>query len=231
MENGMLWLAVGAIGVALGLAGLWRAANTQVSALLEDQSKALAEREDLESRLERETRARKKQADELAELRKRNDKTKKRHAKQGKNADQPMGTAARLNELVAESERAEQARRTAEAESLSLTQQVEVLEARLVESAQALKIAEGPARSASEQVEEALRPLQTEVEERREQAAKLDEALRGAKVAEARMRKRMDNQEQLYASVRAELDVKKDRLRAQEEKIQRLEALHVAISD
>ena len=41
----------------------------------------------------------------------------------------------------------------------------------------------------------------------------------------------MSNQEQLYASVRSELDVKKDRLRAQEEQIQRLQALKVAMSD
>ena len=46
-----------------------------------------------------------------------------------------------------------------------------------------------------------------------------------------RLRKRVDNQERLYASVRAELEVKKDRLRTQEEQIQRLEALKVAVAD
>ena len=45
-----------------------------------------------------------------------------------------------------------------------------------------------------------------------------------------RMRKRVTNQEQLYASLRAELDVKKDRLRTQEEQIQRLQALQAAIA-
>jgi hypothetical protein len=45
------------------------------------------------------------------------------------------------------------------------------------------------------------------------------------------MRKRMSNQEQLYASIRAELDVKKDRLRTQEEQLQRLQALKVSVVD
>ena len=52
-----------------------------------------------------------------------------------------------------------------------------------------------------------------------------------ARGTEARMRKRMSNQEQLYASLRAELDVKKDRLRTQEEQLQRLQALKVAVID
>ncbi len=50
-----------------------------------------------------------------------------------------------------------------------------------------------------------------------------------ARQTEARMRKRMDNKEQLYASLRAELDVKKDRLRTQEEQMQRLQALKAAV--
>ncbi len=45
------------------------------------------------------------------------------------------------------------------------------------------------------------------------------------------MRKRMSNQEILYASLRAELEVKKDRLRTQEEQLQRLQALKVAVLD
>ncbi len=227
----MLWLTIGASGVALVLGGLWYAATGRVGALEAEQSKSLAERGDLVTRLDREARARKKQAEELAEIRKRTDKVKKRQAKQGKQTDQPMGTAARLSELTAESERADHARRAAEAENLALTKQLAALEAQLSDSASALETASAPFKAASEQVEEGLRPLQAEVEERREQAAKLDEALRGAKLTETRMRKRMNNQEQLYASVRAELDVKKDRIRAQEEKIQRLEALHVALSD
>lgn len=227
----MLWLAIGMSLVALVLGGLWRTAAGQIGLLEAEQTKANAEREDLTAQLDREMRARKKQAEELSEIRKRTDKAKKRQAKQGKPAEQPMGTAARLGELTAESERADQARRVAESENVTLAKQVSSLEAQLAESARALEAASAPFKAASEQVEEGLRPLQAEVAEKREQAAKLEEALRGAKLTEARMKKRMDNQEQLYASVRAELDVKKDRLRAQEEKIQRLEALHVAISD
>ena len=59
----------------------------------------------------------------------------------------------------------------------------------------------------------------------------MEEALAESREAQARMRKRMANQEQLYASVRSELEVKKDRLRTQEEQIQRLQALEVVVAD
>ena len=62
-----------------------------------------------------------------------------------------------------------------------------------------------------------------------ERISKLESELELAKQSEFRLRKRMANQEQLYASIRAELEVKKDRVRAQEEKIQRLEALSAVI--
>ena len=62
-----------------------------------------------------------------------------------------------------------------------------------------------------------------------ERIGKLQGQLELAKQSEVRMRKRMSNQEQLYASIRSELEVKKDRLRAQDERIQRLEALGVAL--
>ena len=65
--------------------------------------------------------------------------------------------------------------------------------------------------------------------EARERIGKLESELSISKESEIRMRKRMANQEQLYASIRAEIEVKKDRLRAQEEKIQRLEALSAAV--
>ena len=63
------------------------------------------------------------------------------------------------------------------------------------------------------------------------QVKQLEQALTAARETESRMRKRMSNQEQLYASLRSELEVKKDRLRTQEERIQRLQALEVAVAD
>jgi len=73
--------------------------------------------------------------------------------------------------------------------------------------------------------------LRSELGEATELVAKMTEELKLAKETELRTRKRMNNQEQLYASVRAELDVKKDRLRTQEEQIQRLQAMKVVVTN
>ncbi len=64
-----------------------------------------------------------------------------------------------------------------------------------------------------------------------EREKKLQSELEIARQSDLRVRKRMSNQEMLYASLRAELDVKKDRLRTQEEQLQRLQALKVAVID
>jgi hypothetical protein len=47
--------------------------------------------------------------------------------------------------------------------------------------------------------------------------------------AKARLKKKVETQDLLYTSLRSELDVKKDRLRAQQEVIERLQALEVAL--
>ena len=95
--------------------------------------------------------------------------------------------------------------------------------------AKRLEDASAPARAAAEQARVELERAQAELAGVREQCAKQSEGLGLARHNEVRLRKRMENQEQLYASLRAELDVKKDRLRAQEELIQRLQALKAAV--
>ena len=45
-----------------------------------------------------------------------------------------------------------------------------------------------------------------------------------------RMRKRVRNQDMLYTSIRSELDAKKDRLRTQQEELERLRALEVVLA-
>jgi len=97
--------------------------------------------------------------------------------------------------------------------------------------AKQLEDASAPARTVAEQGRAELERVQGELAAMREQYAKQGELLELARQTEVRFRKRMDNQEQLYASLRAELDIKKDRLRAQEEQIQRLQALKAAVID
>ncbi len=56
-----------------------------------------------------------------------------------------------------------------------------------------------------------------------------EEALAELRKGKARLKKKMDTQELLYVSMRSELDIKKDRLRAQQEIIERLQALEVSL--
>lgn len=210
---------------AAGLAISWRRAEARATASEADAESLRTEREALTERLRRERQARTQQGEELSALRKRVDKAKKRSARAEKGAAAlPLGTAARVSDLEAQVERVERERDRSRAEREQLAAQVVALETRL-------EVARRPAQAAV--------PVpvpQPEVSdegsalaEATERIGKLESELAVAKQSEVRMRKRMANQEQLYASIRAELDVKKDRLRAQEEKIQRLEALSAAV--
>lgn len=225
------------IGLAvLGLAAaafavLWRSAEGTRGVLAGELETVTGEREELATRLARETAARKKQAEELATLRKRADKAKRREARAEKGGgDRAVGTAARMADLEAELERVERERERGRTEREHLTAEVARLEAQV----EVARKRPAPLETPTPATPVAVVPESdstAEIAELREQLAKMGEALELAKQTEARMRKRMSNQEQLYASVRSELEVKKDRLRAQEERIQRLEALQVAIAD
>lgn len=215
-------IAVAALAAAVAILA-WRRAEGRERAAREQIDSLATEREDLTARLSRERQARAKQSDELATLRKRADKVKKRSARAEKGpVDLPLGTAARIGDLEAQITRVERERDRSRAEREQLASQVADLEARLELARRPAPLPELPG-DVPPAVDEAV------LAEAREQIGKLENQLELARQSEARMRKRMSNQEQLYASIRSELEVKKDRLRAQEEKIQRLQALEVAV--
>jgi len=226
-------LLMGVIGLLGGVLGwLWRGAEGRAAASEGRCEELQSERDELSTRLSRETQTRKKQAEELATFRKRADKTKKRNARAEKGAqDLPLGTAARMADLEAELERTARERDRSRTEREQLAEQLAQLEARQSLVDQRPAVIPAPVATAAVAGGEEIEALRGELAEAREQATKLGEAIALAKETEARMRKRMSNQEQLYASVRAELDVKKDRLRTQEEQIQRLQALKVVVAD
>jgi len=229
MLSGEIWLMLLAIAAALVLARLWRSAEGRIEALQSEIEARVAEGKQLESSLSKQTQARKKQAEELAVLRNKTDKAKRRQAK---TVDQPLGTTARIRDHEAQVERVEFERDRATTERDGLALQVARLEKRLEASARALAEASEPRPiPIASEVDTALEQAQAELATSREELAKRTEELGIARGTEARMRKRMSNQEQLYASLRAELDVKKDRLRTQEEQLQRLQALKVAVID
>ncbi len=229
MLDGTTWLALGVIAGALVLARLWRTAESRADRLKTEVEARAAEGKQLASSLSKEVQARKRQAEELATLRNKADKAKRRQAKP---VDQPLGTTARIRDHEAQLERVQIERDRGNAEREALVQQVDRLEARLAVSARALEEARAPSPvPIASETENSLERVTAELATSREQVTKLNDELEVGRRTERRMRKRMANQEQLYASLRAELDVKKDRLRTQEEQLQRLQALKVAVMD
>lgn len=185
-----------------------------------------AERKELARRVEHESQARKKQAEELVLLRNKADKTKRRAEK---TPELPLGTAARIRDVELEVERALAGLRRAEAERDEQARRAEALRSERDRLEHRLAESIAPVEVVAEQGRAEVDRVRAELAVAREQSLKLAEELSAARQTEARMRKRMENQEQLYASIRAELEVKKDRLRTQEEQIQRLEAIKAVV--
>ena len=230
MSSGEWILIVASLMAIAGIAYLWRASEARAAQLSAANGKLESEREDLKVRLARESQARKKQADELAIHRKRADKIKKRETRTS--PEQPLGTASRIADLESELGRALRERNQSQLEREQLASQIAKLEARIEVSARAAEVARAtPVVTVEPPADPDQEALAAQLAERTERLGKLESELDEAKIAASRMRKRMSNQEQLYASVRAELDVKKDRLRTQEEQIQRLQALKASVSE
>ncbi|MBY0401726.1 hypothetical protein K2X89_15650 [Myxococcota bacterium] len=186
-----------------------------------------AARKELSRRLEHESQARRKQAEDLVQLRSKSDKSKRRSEK---TPELPLGTAARIRDVELELERAQAGLRRAEAARDEEARRADGLRAERDGLKTRLEESIAPVERVAEQGRAEVEKVQAELASVREQCLKQGEELAIARQTEARMRKRMDNQEQLYASLRAELEVKKDRLRTQEEQIQRLEAIKAVVA-
>jgi chromosome segregation ATPase len=228
MSNALSLLLLLAVAAAAWLGYARQAVEKRRLALAAELEALEVERKDLLRRLDHEAQARKKQGEELAELRRRADKARRRAEKA---PEAPLGTASRIRDVEVELERAQVALRRAELERDQHARSAAALQVERDALSLRVEDASAPARAAAEQGRIELEQVRSELAAVREQCAKQGEELGLARQTEARMRKRMDNQEQLYASLRAELEVKKDRLRAQEEQLQRLQALKVAVVD
>lgn len=226
MLNALSFLLLIALVAVAWLARARQETARRIRALEADLVALERERKDLARRVEHESQARKKQSEELVELRRRSDKARRRTEK---TPEAPLGTATRIRDVELELERAQAALRRSETEREQHARSATALQAERDDLAKRLEDASAPARAAADEAGAALVRAQAELAAVREQCTKQTEELGLARQNEARMRKRMDNQEQLYASLRAELDVKKDRLRTQEEQIQRLQALKAAV--
>ncbi len=230
LEWEILWALMG-LGAAGLAAALWRSANSRAQ-LLRGQKQALeANLEAVTSELAREKKSRQSQAEELGSFRKRADRAKRRSTK---STPQPLGTASRLQDLVVALEDAGREREGLRAERDGLAADFARLKSRMQVEARAARVqAAAPVAATEPAVPESdsQNSQESELAEARERLVKLESELQLAHQTEARARKRMANQDQLYASLRGELEAKKDRLRTQEEQLQRLQALKVAVLD
>jgi len=173
--------------------------------------------------LEREAGKLRRKSDELADLRKRHEKLRKRsEGAEAKGGAHPAG-AVTDREL----EEARQARDRARAEASSLAADLAKLRAAHDEALAA---------ALATPTEGSISPA--EADALRSEAAAARAESKGAK-AEAesavqqivRLKKRLQAQETAYVSLRGELEAKKDRLATQNEELERLRALKVALVD
>ena len=106
MVSGISSLLLALLGVtmigATAMVVVWRRAEARAAEFAADVEALRSEREALAERLRREQKARAQQGEELAGLRKRTEKAKKRSARADKGAaDLPLGTALRVSDLEA----------------------------------------------------------------------------------------------------------------------------------
>jgi len=174
--------------------------------------------------LERESGKLRRKSDELAELRKRHDKLKKRKDGHDGGGAKPSSGAASVTER--EVEEARQARDRARAEVQTLDGELEAVRDALAAATAAPPPPPPDSISGDEAAKlraEAAKAGDT-VQAARKQADDADKMV-------VRLKKRLDAQELAYVQMRGELEAKKDRLSTQQEQIERLRALKVSLVD
>lgn len=209
--------AIGALLVATSRSRALGAANEELTRLREELEKA-------QQRVSRRSDAERRRDEELAELRRRLEKTKKR-ASQARDGERQE--SERIRELA-------EKLRLAEADTRAMRGEVQRLEA-------ALEAQRGEARPPPKPAPPAPAPapaepppptddaLQKRAAEAR--ALALEEQLVAARVDVERMKRKAAAQERLYVAIRGELDAKKERLRTQQEELERLRALRLVLAD
>ena len=148
MSNALSFLLLISVAGAVWLARAWQQAEKRSLDLAADVAALEGERKDLIRRGDHESQARKKQSEELAELRRRADKAKRRAEK---TPEAPLGTAARIRDVEVELERAQTALRRVEVERDQHARSAATLQAERDRLAKQLEDASAPARAVAEQ--------------------------------------------------------------------------------
>lgn len=218
------WLLVGLAGTAaLSLFLRVRSLGFEVAAARLEAEKLRAELIASRDQLSHAAAKNRRVVDESQELRRKLEKAKRRdsHAERV-----PGPTATRISELEAELEQARQARDAAREEADGLAGELTRVR-QIVSVARPAKI-DGPIPLLDNAAIEALQSRVRSVES--DLAAARQTEQEHARAIE-RQKAKLRVQEDLYVAIRGELAAKKDRLRTQQEQIERLQALKVAFID
>jgi chromosome segregation ATPase len=218
---GLGWMLAGvaAVVAVLFLVRLRREIG-RAAELARDLDRVETELHDARQQLEKRAGAERRRADQERDTRRKLEKAKKRvnqvRAEQQEEMERVRQLETQLRQREAELKAMREELARASASPIS-PDRVKERETAIAEAKQALsnlttraEKAEAAADAAKIAKEEATRMLEKEV---------------------ARLRRKTATQETLYASIRSELEIKKDRLRAQTEELERLRAYKVAVID
>jgi chromosome segregation ATPase len=164
--------------------------------------------------------------EELAQLRRKLEKARKRASRAG--GESHPATPSDAQGLEAAIETARRERNAAREERDAAQAKAALLAQDLVKARAAIE--------AAAEVKTRLDDAATETLEQRVATAGVEKKRRGTELAaahatEKRLREKLDTQQQLDVAIRGELEAKKDRLRTQNEEIERLRALRVAVQE
>jgi len=221
---------VAAVGLAVGAFFFARArtASSLLRGVQETADKRQVQLEDVRAQREEDTKQISRHSSELSDLRKRLDKAKRR-AVRGGQGQGSAGAASATQAIEAELEQARRVRDAAREEALGLSQELSRVRAEAASHVQP----EAPRLDDSgiEALEQKLAALEQKLAALEQEAAAAREESSTRKKSEARLKRKLATQEMLYVSLRSELDAKKDRLRTQQEELERLMALKAAVLD
>jgi len=222
LSNLLPWLVAGAaLAAAAAFYSRLRQLTTLATSKQIEVDKLLGELKSTREQMERAAAKQRRSTDELVELRKKLEKVKKRAARgQG---GTPVGAPDQLQTLEAELEQARQARDAARDEAQALSGELSRLRGEQVVESQ-------PAAAPPPLLDNAaIEALQAKVEALEVERDRMGTELAKANDSAERLRGKAKTQDTLYVSMRSELDAKKDRLRGQQEELERLRAMQVVV--
>ena len=211
-------------GLAVGVFFFARARAAR-SALQQEQAAVSKLTNQLEgARNQRETNAKSmaNHAAEVAELRKRLEKAKRRASQAASQGEKSVAASA-FSELEAQLEEVRQSRDEARREARGLSEELSRLR----------KASPAPPPTVEKPLLEnsAVEDLQRELESAQSSLSQAQAENEAREKAHKKLKRKVETQELLYVSMRSELDAKKDRLRTQQEELERLMAIQAVLHE